>query len=62
MTEDYTVVVDCVLDGAMLGNADGSYAASATPGIGEIGDAAGMLHVDGAWKLYQLSSTEVACP
>ncbi len=60
-TEDYTIVLDCEIDGAVLRNEDGSYAASATPGIGEMGYAAGMLRVDGAWKLAQFSSTEIAC-
>lgn len=61
-TEDYTIVVDCVIDGAVLRNADGSYAASATPGIMRTGYAAGMLRVDGAWKLDRFSTTGVACP
>lgn len=60
-TEDYTIVLDCALDGAVFRNADGSYAVGATPGVIENGYAAGMVRVDGNWKLDQFSSTDVAC-
>lgn len=60
-TEDYTIVLDCVVDGAVLKNSDGTYAEGATPGVGEIGYAAGMLRVDGTWKLDQFSATNAAC-
>jgi len=60
-TDDYTIVVDCEIDGAVLRNADGTYAASATPGIMHTGYAAGMLRVDGIWKLDGFSIADVAC-
>ena len=60
-TEEYTIVLDCVVDGAVLRNSDGTFAEGATPGVGEIGYAAGMLRVDGTWKLDQFSATNVAC-
>lgn len=60
--EDYTVVLDCVIDGAVLRNTDGTYAASATPGIMRTGYAAGMLRVDGTWKLDGFSTSGLACP
>ena len=60
-TEMYTVVLDCVSDGAVARNADGTYAQGATPGVIENGYAAGMVRVDGVWKLSQYSLTEAAC-
>ena len=39
----------------------GTYAQGATPGVIENGYAAGMVRVDGVWKLSQYSLTEAAC-
>ena len=60
-TESYTIVLDCQIDGAVRRNADGSLAAGATPGIGQLGYAAGMLLADGAWKLDQFSDSVAGC-
>ena len=60
-TESYTIVLDCQIDGAVRRNADGSLAAGATPGIGQLGYAAGMVLVDGAWKLDQFSDSAAGC-
>ena len=60
-TETYTIVTDCELDGAVLRNADGSYADGATPGIMITGYAAGMRLLDGSWKMDGFSRTDFAC-
>ncbi len=60
-TETYTIVLDCVVDGAVRRNADGSYAASATPGIGDMGYAAGMELIDGSWRVGGYSKSDDGC-
>jgi len=60
-TETYTIVMDCELDGAVLRNADGTYADGATPGVIITGYAAGMRLVDGSWKMDGLSQSDFAC-
>ncbi len=60
-TESYTIVMDCELDGAVLRNADGTYAEGATPGVMITGYAAGMQLVDGLWKIDGFSRSDFAC-
>lgn len=60
-TDEYTIVLDCVLDGAVRRNADGSYAARATPGVVVNGYSAGMRMSGGGWRLDGFNNTGVAC-
>ncbi len=60
-TESYAVLLDCVLDGAVLRNADGSLAAGATPGVAENGYAYALVLEDGRWKAANSNSEASAC-
>ena len=60
-TDVYTIVIDCVLDGAVRRNADGSYATGATPGVMVMGYAAGMRLVGGMWTIDGFNNTGVVC-
>lgn len=60
-TETYAIILDCSLDGAVRRNADGSYAAGATPGVIVTGYANAMVLQDGSWKIQGYNEDVGAC-
>lgn len=60
-TSSFAVVLDCRLDGAVLRNADGTYADGAVPGVVVTGYAYGLEEVDAAWRVNGLNEEASAC-
>lgn len=60
-SEDSAIIVDCTLDGAVLRDADGTYADGATPGVAEHGRYAVMVLAEGAWKVDESGEQEGLC-
>ena len=61
-TEVDALVLDCVLDGAVRRNLDGSIAEGSTPGIAAVEVGATLRFVDGLWKVDRIADGTVgAC-
>lgn len=60
-TDETALVYECLFDGAVAFNADGSLIDGAAYGVAKKGYAYAMLLVDGSWKLSGVFSAEMAC-
>jgi len=60
-TDTTALILDCILDGAVARNPDGSIAEGSTPGIAVDAKGATMQLVDGGWKLDRITQAAGAC-
>jgi hypothetical protein len=60
-TDEVALVYECLYDGAVGLNADGSLMEGSSYGVGKNGYAYSMLLVDGRWRLSGVYSAELAC-
>lgn len=60
-TDDTALVYECLFDGAVAFNADGSLIDGASYGVAKKGYAYAMLRVDGIWRLSGVFSADMAC-
>ncbi|MBI4883653.1 MAG: hypothetical protein HY826_06305 [Actinobacteria bacterium] len=60
-TDIDALVLDCVLDGAVRRNSDGSIAEGSTPGVGENPTGATLRLIDGEWRLDRITEALAAC-
>ena len=55
------MVLDCMIDGSVFRNEDGSYAEGATPGIVENGFAYALVNSGGTWRMDSYNEEVAAC-
>ncbi|MFZ9629585.1 MAG: hypothetical protein ACO3C1_09580 [Ilumatobacteraceae bacterium] len=60
-TATTALVMDCMLDGGVFLQSDGSLAEGSSWGVGEVGRGARLTMVDGRWMVRQIGETEAAC-
>jgi len=60
-TEVHALVLDCILNGSVFRNSDGSLADGSTPGVGRDGQGSTMQLDGDSWKLDAIADARGAC-